>query len=197
MVLYTVYSTERRHNILTGSRRAAILIVYHSSVHGFKRGGAGHAVGCGWLFSSRLRLWGSHCQYNVARRCPPLRLIWFFAGGCRADAPPPAALFNPSGSAAYYAAAPLRGCAAQVPPALALAAPPVIQWGNVAGRLVRVGVAVSSWGAGAVRGLLQPTSGGCRRVVVFARSAYAACGGWTRSRSPVPPPPSAGETVPR
>lgn len=89
MVLYTVYSTERRHNILTGSGRTAILIVYHSSVHGFKRGGAGHAVGCGWLFSSRLRLWGSHCQYNVARRCPPLRLIWFFAGGCRADAPPP------------------------------------------------------------------------------------------------------------
>lgn len=28
MVLYTVYSTERRHNILTGSGRTAILIVY-------------------------------------------------------------------------------------------------------------------------------------------------------------------------
>ena len=166
----------------------------HSSAYGFKRGGAGHVLGRGWLFSSRLRLWGSHCQYNVARRCPPLRLIWFFCWrvpGCRA---PPAALFNPPGSAAYYAAAPLRGCAAQVPPPLALAAPPMIQWGNVAGRLVRVGVAGSSWGAGAVRGLVQPTSGGCRRVVGFARSAYAAVGGWTRSRSPVPPPPSAGET---
>lgn len=88
MVLYTVYSTERRHNILTGSRRAAILIVYHSSVHGFKRGGAGHAVGCGWLFSSRLRLWGSHCQYNVARRCPPSGSFGFLLAGAGLTRPP-------------------------------------------------------------------------------------------------------------
>lgn len=89
MVLYTVYSTERRHNILTRSGSAAILIVYHSSVHGFKRGGAGHAVGCGWLFSSRLRLWGSHCQYNVARRCPPSGSFGFLLAGAGLTRPPP------------------------------------------------------------------------------------------------------------